>query len=88
MTNLKDLVKNTEAEFSCYRDGDLWYKIVYLSPDAGHAMSITESDILSFEFPVPVKDTGSGIFPNKIKAISLMRWVRQHLEKIQRGEWQ
>lgn len=25
---LKALVKNTMAEFVCYRDGDLWYRVV------------------------------------------------------------
>jgi hypothetical protein len=79
---LKNLVKDTMAEFVCYRDGDLWYKIT------GQHVSNAGSDKESaFEFPVPVSDTGTGVFPAQIKAITMMRWVRKHFEKIQEGEW-
>ncbi len=74
---LVNLVKETEAEFVCYRDGDLWYKI----------NGCQEGKDFIFEFPVPVSDTGTGIFPASLKAITLMRWVRKHLEKVQKGEW-
>ena len=67
-----DLVKNREAEFVHYRDGELWYRIAITGePD--------------FEFPVPVSDTGNGTFPARIKAITLMRWVRKHAER--QAEW-
>ncbi|MCA9802827.1 MAG: hypothetical protein KC777_12720 [Cyanobacteria bacterium HKST-UBA02] len=79
MTTLKTLVKNTMAEFVCYRDGDLWYRII--------ANSETQASETLFEFPVPVSDTGTGIFPARIKAITLMRWVRRHFERIERGQW-
>lgn len=79
MTTLKTLVKNTMAEFVCYRDGDLWYRII--------ATSETQASDILFEFPVPVSDTGTGIFPARIKAITLMRWVRRHFERIERGQW-
>jgi len=74
---LKNLVKNTTAHFVCYRDGDLWYKITY---EGTEGMS-------NFEFPVPVGDTGTGIFNSEVKAITLMRWVRKHLDKIDKGNW-
>lgn len=74
---LVNLVKNTIAEFVCYRDGDLWYKI----------KSQANGEDFIFEFPVPVSDTGTGIFPASLKAITLMRWVRKHFEKVQKGEW-
>jgi hypothetical protein len=67
-----DLVKNREAEFVCYRDGELWYRI-----------ALTEAP--DFEFPVPISDTGNGIFPARVKAITLMRWVRQHVAR--QAEW-
>ena len=35
-----------------------------------------------FEFPVPIEDTKGGIFKRDMKAISLMRWIRKHLEYI------
>jgi hypothetical protein len=79
---LKNLVKDTTAEFLCYRDGDLWYRITGKQLlDAGSNQEFT------FEFPVPVTDTGTGVFPAQVKAITLMRWVRKHFEKIQKGEW-
>jgi hypothetical protein len=74
--NIRDLVKGTHAEFVCYRDGDLWYQIV--RPDDGESRA-------PFEFPVPVSDTGSGIFSARVKAITLMRWIRKHTER--QAEW-
>jgi hypothetical protein len=78
---LKNLVKNTTAEFVCYRDGDLWYRIICTDQAA------KDEEATAFEFPVPISDTGTGIFPAQIKAITLMRWIRKQLEKIQKGEW-
>ena len=73
---LKNLVKDTTAEFVCYRDGDLWYQIVG-----------SDGQKQIFEFPVPIADTGTGIFPSQTKAITLMRWIRKHLDKVEKGEW-
>ncbi len=78
---LKNLLKNTLAEFVCYRDGELWYRITLSADSAANKEFV-------FEFPVPVTDTGTGIFDAKVKSITLMRWVRKHFEKIQKGEWQ
>lgn len=58
---IKDLVKDTTAEFVYYQNGELWYRVK------------------TFEFPVPITDTGTGNFPASIKAITLMRWIRKHL---------
>lgn len=33
-----------------------------------------------FEFPVPISDTGSGIFMREDKASYFMRWIRKHLD--------
>ena len=33
-----------------------------------------------FEFPVPISDTGTGIFHAEAKAIQYMRWIRKHLQ--------
>lgn len=73
--SLKLLIKDNIANFVCYRDGDLWYRI-----------AVPKTDCV-FDFPVPVKDTGTGVFGAQVKAITLMRWVRKHFEKIQNGEW-
>lgn len=79
-TSLKSLVKNTFAEFVCYRDGDLWYRISAVGENA--------NETKVFEFPIPIADTGTGIFPAQVKAITLMRWIRKHLEKMQKGGWE
>lgn len=83
---VSDLVKGTTAEFVCYRDGELWYRIVYA--DSGDGVCLACGGALvpdhncpgSFEFPVPISDTGSGIFSASMKGITLMRWVRRYLE--------
>lgn len=39
-----------------------------------------------FEFPVPVSDTGKGIFKKEDKAITYMRWIRKQMEAIEAGK--
>ncbi len=36
-----------------------------------------------FEFPVPVNDTGTGIFRAEDRAILFMRWLRKHIAFIE-----
>lgn len=52
--------------FTEYRKGNLWYLVV-------------DHDFL---FPVPIEDTGDGIFKAQDKAILFMRYIRKHLESI------
>lgn len=35
-----------------------------------------------FNFPVPIEDTGTGIFLAQDKAMLFMRYIRKHLERI------
>jgi len=39
-----------------------------------------------FEFPVPIHDTGTGIFRAEDKAVGYMRWIRKHLAE--RAQWE
>lgn len=39
-----------------------------------------------FEFPVPIADTGTGIFKAEDGAIQYMRWIRKQLAA--RAEWE
>src|SRR5215469_16556159 len=39
-----------------------------------------------FEFPVPIADTGTGIFQAEDGAIQYMRWIRKHLETRAEGK--
>jgi len=38
-----------------------------------------------FEFPVPIDDTGTGVFMVQDRAILFMRWIRKHREVIELG---
>lgn len=35
-----------------------------------------------FLFPVPVSETNDATFPKETKAITLMRWIRKHVEHV------
>lgn len=39
-----------------------------------------------FEFPVPIDDCGDAVFLNEDKAILFMRYIRKHLEMINRAK--
>lgn len=60
---LKDIVKDSIAEFNHYKDGQLFYTI-----------ALTDT---IYEFPIPVSDTGNGTFGRSEKGLLCMRWVRQ-----------
>lgn len=49
----------------------------------GSLWYITED---GFEFPIPIGDTGTGIFEAEANAITYMRWIRKHLAE--RAEWE
>lgn len=67
--NIKDVMRE-QATFVKYQDQKLWYQILY-----------TESGVLRlFDFPVPVDDAGGGEFGPVEKAMTLMRWIRKHIE--------
>lgn len=39
-----------------------------------------------FEFPVPISDTGTGIFQAEDKALLYMRWIRKHLNMLEEAK--
>jgi hypothetical protein len=39
-----------------------------------------------FEFPVPIEDAGNGVFHSTEKAILLMRYIRKHIEYIEKSK--
>lgn len=39
-----------------------------------------------FEFPVPIEDTGDGIFLANDKAMLFMRYIRKHIAAIEAGK--
>lgn len=38
-----------------------------------------------FEFPVPISDTGEASFNNEHSALELMRWIRNQVDVIKKG---
>lgn len=76
MYKITDIInKDTVANFTFYRQGNLYYEIKYLA----------NNEELKFEFPIPISDTGTGTFPSKLKSITVMRWVRRHIAAIESG---
>lgn len=70
--DIKEIVKDKQAYFKFFRENALWYE--------------TED---GFEFPVPIHDRGeigNAVFPRDIKAITLMRYIRKHLDNIEKAK--
>lgn len=69
MSNIKDLVSNNKMVHFQF------YRKgeLWYKTDCG------------FEFPVPVSDTGDGVFNQTDRAMMFMRYIRQHLKSIDEG---
>lgn len=65
--NVKDMVK----------DGK---KVIFVRYRKGELIYVTEC---GFEFPVPVEDTGDGVFLAEDKAMLFMRYIRKHIASVQ-----
>lgn len=66
---IKDVMRE-QANFVRYEDGKLWYQIIYTERNTQ----------IVWDFPIPVDDAGGGSFGTVEKALTLMRWVRKHIE--------
>lgn len=58
-------------------------KVTFVKYRKGELIYMTEC---GFEFPVPIDDTGDGVFFAEDKAITFMRYIRLHIENIQREQ--
>lgn len=56
-------------------------KVFFVKYKKGELFYKTEC---GFEFPVPVSDTGDGIFLSEDKAITYMRWIRKQISNIEK----
>lgn len=64
-----DVVKNDNmAYFSHYCGGNLYYTVN------------VEDDIFLFNINTDPNEVGSAVFSDKMKAITLMRWIRKCME--------
>ena len=64
--DIKDIVKDNAAVFSFLR--------------AGYAYYIVTVDGIGYEFPVSLQDVGGASLFARMKAITLMRYIRKALE--------
>ncbi len=39
-----------------------------------------------FEFPIPIEDTGDAAFVTEDKALLFMRWIRKHVDTINKAK--
>lgn len=68
--NIKDMVSNGK-------------KVTFLRYQNSELWYVTED---GFEFPVPLEDTGNAAFNASDKALLFMRWIRKHLEAINKAK--
>lgn len=59
-------VMHGHCDFVKFEDQKLWYSV-----DWAYG---------TFDFPIPTDDVGGGSFGLTEKAITLMRWIRKHIE--------
>lgn len=76
---VKDLL-HEQAKFVKYQDGRLWYQIVWTFEDLDNGGRDRRPVI--FDFPIPVDDAGGGEFGTIEKPITLMRWARKEIERL------
>lgn len=55
-------------------------KVNFLFYRTGELWYTTEC---GFEFPVPISDTGDGVFLSSDRAILFMRYIRKHIDYIE-----
>lgn len=76
--SIKQMVRDDNmAEFEYYFDGNLWYSVTYYDTDMSHQY---------FKFPVPISDIGNATFNRTERAMLLMRYIRKHLETLEKAK--
>lgn len=74
---VKQIVRNNQAKFVKYQDGNLWYQVICTDDD---------NKVHLFDFPIPVNDAGDGAFLSSDKAITYMRWIRKHVDYLNEAQ--
>ncbi len=73
---IKELM-HEQARFVKYENKKLWYQILYTEAAGGKQTNGTPH---IFDFPIDIYDAGGGEFGSSERAITLMRWIRKHIE--------
>jgi len=76
LPTIRELI-HEQAKFLKRQDGMIWYQIIWSRCVEG-VVEPKPSGL--FNFPVPVDDAAGGEFGTVEKAVTLMRWIRKHLE--------
>jgi len=72
------VAKGNEVVFLYYYDNELWYSVTYRKD--------LEKDFDVFQFPVPISDISSAKFLATDKAILFMRYMRKHIDRLNRAK--
>jgi hypothetical protein len=77
-------VMREQARFVKFQDGKLWYNILYtyeITKTTSEGKPYASSTAAQFDFPIDVtgEDAG-GEFGSSEKAVTLMRWIRKHID--------
>lgn len=80
MASLIEKIKSGEI-----KTGDLVKnkKAYFESYRNGNLTYITDD---GFQFPIPISDTGNGLFLDEHNALDLMRWIRKQMELIRTAD--
>lgn len=80
---IKEVIRE-QAKLTKYQDGKLWYQILYTyavpkTTDEGRVYETVAPALFDFPIDVTGADAG-GEFGRSEKAITLMRWIRKHID--------
>lgn len=64
--SIKEIVKNNKVEFNYYRQGNMYYNVLYRGD--------------TYIFPVPLSDVQDASLHKTEKAIIFMRYIRKAIE--------
>lgn len=88
-TRIKMMVaRDNQAHFVKYYDNQLWYRVSYTDGYGGAPYEDGRGNppVEVFEFPVPISDIGNATFGAQEKAMLLMRYIRKHLDYIDKAK--
>lgn len=74
-----------EAYFLKYRSGELWYSLFWREDGGPVGQTCDGVKQHCLDFPIPISDSGDGDFIQTMSGMSVLRWVRKHVELIRQA---
>ncbi len=71
------------AKFTAYKEKELWYTVSYREE---YGCRVSSDNLKSLTFPVPIEDIGTATFMAEEKALLMMRYIRKHLEMLEKAK--